>query len=174
MSFAFRCFWKTLFYEKETRNWKKLLISAPHYDIIHFSAGNATAAYRGIAQLVESRSPKPLVVGSSPTAPARRKSRYAICVRGFFFSAIWKIALIMFFSLPFFNEKSRKVFWAKALRDFVFFLSLWTSFQSFLQNFHFFKTSKSVHCRSNAADAAPLPTVHRISCSEFIYAVFTG
>ena len=70
MSFAFRCFWKTLFYEKETRNWKKLLISAPHYDIIHFSAGNATAAYRGIAQLVESRSPKPLVVGSSPTAPA--------------------------------------------------------------------------------------------------------
>ena len=27
--------------------------------------------YRGIAQLVESRSPKPLVVGSSPTAPAK-------------------------------------------------------------------------------------------------------
>ena len=27
--------------------------------------------YRGIAQLVESRSPKPLVLGSSPSAPAK-------------------------------------------------------------------------------------------------------
>ena len=32
--------------------------------------------YRGIAQLVESRSPKPLVVGSSPTAPAKEKSAF--------------------------------------------------------------------------------------------------
>ena len=36
-------------------------------------------AYRGIAQLVESRSPKPLVVGSSPTAPARKKHRLCRC-----------------------------------------------------------------------------------------------
>ena len=30
--------------------------------------------YRGIAQLVESRSPKPLVLGSSPSAPAKNKT----------------------------------------------------------------------------------------------------
>jgi hypothetical protein len=30
-----------------------------------------TADYRGVAQLVEYRSPKPVVVGSSPTAPAK-------------------------------------------------------------------------------------------------------
>ena len=37
--------------------------------------------YRGIAQLVESRSPKPLVVGSSPTAPAKNPRSSE---RGFF------------------------------------------------------------------------------------------
>ena len=39
--------------------------------------------YRGIAQLVESRSPKPLVVGSSPTAPAKKKARKALILQGF-------------------------------------------------------------------------------------------
>ena len=38
---------------------------------------------RGIVQLVEQRSPKPLVVGSSPTAPAKKK---AIRVSGWLFS----------------------------------------------------------------------------------------
>ena len=32
--------------------------------------------HRRIAQLVESRSPKPLVVGSSPTSPASLKPRF--------------------------------------------------------------------------------------------------
>lgn len=31
--------------------------------------------YRGVAQLVERRSPKPKVAGSSPAAPARYKGR---------------------------------------------------------------------------------------------------
>ena len=30
--------------------------------------------YRGVVQLVESRSPKPLVLGSSPSAPAKKKA----------------------------------------------------------------------------------------------------
>ena len=30
--------------------------------------------YRGIAQVVEQRSPKPFVVGSNPTAPAKKKA----------------------------------------------------------------------------------------------------
>ena len=37
---------------------------------------------RGIAQLVEHRSPKPSAVGSSPTAPAKKKG-YRMC--GIFF-----------------------------------------------------------------------------------------
>ena len=32
--------------------------------------------YRGVAQLVESRSPKPLVLGSSPSAPANKKGTF--------------------------------------------------------------------------------------------------
>ena len=32
--------------------------------------------YRGIVQLVERRSPKPDVVGSSPTAPVKRKADF--------------------------------------------------------------------------------------------------
>ena len=38
-----------------------------------------TLLYRGIAQLVEQRSPKPRVQGSSPCTPAKRRS-YAFCV----------------------------------------------------------------------------------------------
>ena len=35
---------------------------------------NIQVAYRGIAQLVEYRSPKPWVAGSNPPAPAKHKS----------------------------------------------------------------------------------------------------
>ena len=34
--------------------------------------------YRGIVQLVEYRSPKPQVVGSSPTAPVRKPEKFII------------------------------------------------------------------------------------------------
>ena len=40
-------------------------------------------AHRGIAQLVEYRSPKPWVAGSNPPAPAKKK---AIRVSGWLFS----------------------------------------------------------------------------------------
>ena len=39
--------------------------------------------YRGVVQLVESRSPKPLVLGSSPSAPAKKK---ADCASNLLFS----------------------------------------------------------------------------------------
>ena len=35
-----------------------------------------SAIYRGIAQLVEQRSPKPRVLGSSPSTPAKEKSAF--------------------------------------------------------------------------------------------------
>ena len=42
-------------------------------------------AYRGIVQLVEYRSPKPQVVGSSPTAPATENPVKSLISRDFFF-----------------------------------------------------------------------------------------
>ena len=36
--------------------------------------GDASVPYRGVAQLVEYRSPKPVVAGSSPAAPASNLS----------------------------------------------------------------------------------------------------
>ena len=59
---------------------KKHLISDLCCGIISSAAGNTAVKYRGIAQLVESRSPKPLVVGSSPTAPAKTHSDSSGCV----------------------------------------------------------------------------------------------
>ncbi len=47
-------------------------------------AGIHKSKYRGIAQLVEQRSPKPRVQGSSPCAPAKRKT----AIGGFFF-CVW-------------------------------------------------------------------------------------
>ena len=40
--------------------------------------------YRGIVQLVEYRSPKPQVVGSSPTAPGKQKSQETLIPDSFF------------------------------------------------------------------------------------------
>ena len=42
--------------------------------------------YRGIAQLVEYWSPKPWVVGSSPSAPAKKQAK-AVALACFFISA---------------------------------------------------------------------------------------
>ena len=39
--------------------------------------------YRGIAQLVEQRSPKPRAEGSSPSAPVDKKSSKTACNSGF-------------------------------------------------------------------------------------------
>ena len=51
--------------------------------------------FRGIAQLVEYRSPKPLVVGSIPTAPATKKCRQSLVFKGFdgfyFFTHIFQV-----------------------------------------------------------------------------------
>ena len=44
--------------------------------------------YRGIAQLVESRSPKPLVLGSSPSAPAKITERM-FPLRYFLSTSVW-------------------------------------------------------------------------------------
>ena len=38
--------------------------------------------YRGVAQLVEYRSPKPGVVGSSPSAPAMSSGQYGVALGG--------------------------------------------------------------------------------------------
>ena len=50
---------------------KKVLQKGKIYDIIYGS-------YRGIAQLVEYRSPKPWVAGSNPPAPAKTEKSIAV------------------------------------------------------------------------------------------------
>ena len=40
--------------------------------------------YRGVVQLVESRSPKPLVLGSSPSAPAKKSVHASVRIFYFF------------------------------------------------------------------------------------------
>ena len=69
--------------EKVKKNFKKVLQFEKEYGIIICVADQP--AHRGIAQLVEYRSPKPWVAGSNPPAPAKKsKSKdldFFICVR---------------------------------------------------------------------------------------------
>ena len=50
--------------------WHKTCIARPSVWV--YATAKGTTGSRGVAQLVEHRSPKPGVVGSSPPAPAKR------------------------------------------------------------------------------------------------------
>ena len=67
--------------KKENNFFKKVLQFGEECDIIMDVAEKT--AHRGIAQLVEYRSPKPWVAGSNPPAPAKKK---AIRASGWLFS----------------------------------------------------------------------------------------
>ena len=58
--------------KKENNFFKKVLQFGEECDIIMDVAEKT--AHRGIAQLVEYRSPKPWVAGSNPPAPAKKKA----------------------------------------------------------------------------------------------------
>ena len=50
---------------------------------IRSPAPSVSKQYRGIAQLVEQRSPKPRAEGSSPSAPAKKKDTESLDLQGF-------------------------------------------------------------------------------------------
>ena len=61
--------------------------------------------HRGVAQLVEYRSPKPWVAGSSPPAPANNRSRKASV---FFFSVFFCTKAVFYLLFQPFSQSTRK------------------------------------------------------------------